>query len=267
MGTATQKDEIEGRDGDSAAWLWRRLQQTSAHNQLLQREVAELEAKNAELACFAQTVAHELKEPLTLLLGFATYLEFDFCSLEADEIQRHLASLSRCSRRLATIVDELLLLATLPSDRLELEPLPMAELVAGAQDRLAHLIADHNAQILAPDSWPLALGRAAWIEEVWVNYLSNAIRYGGKPPCVLLGASREAGGMIRFWIQDNGAGLSAADQARLFTPFERLDCVQLKGHGLGLAIVHHIVRRLGGQVGVASTPGQGSIFSFTLAEA
>ena len=70
--------------------------------------------------------------------------------------------------------------------------------------------------------------------------------------------------MIRFWVRDNGDGLTPEEQARLFTPFTRLDQVRAKGHGLGLSIVKRIVDKLGGQVRVESEVGQGSVFSFTL---
>jgi signal transduction histidine kinase len=120
------------------------------------------------------------------------------------------------------------------------------------------------------------MGYAPWVEEVWVNYLSNAIKYGGKPPQVELSAtlfstSCASGGemrenMVYFWVRDNGDGLTPDDQARLFTPFTRLDQIRARGHGLGLSIVRRIVEKLGGQVGVQSTgePGQGSTFFFTL---
>jgi len=121
----------------------------------------------------------------------------------------------------------------------------------------------------------MALGYMPWVEEIWVNYLSNAIKYGGRPPRLELGADPLpnpppqageglGGGMIRFWVRDHGAGLTPEDQARLFTPFTRLDQVRVKGHGLGLSIVRRIVEKLGGQVGVESQVGQGSTFSFTL---
>ena len=114
------------------------------------------------------------------------------------------------------------------------------------------------------DSWPRALGHAAWVEEVWANYLSNAIKYGGQPPRVMLGAEPQQDGMVRYWVRDNGPGLAPEDQARLFTPFTRLDQVRVKGHGLGLSIVRRIVEKLGGQVGVESQLGQGSTFFFIL---
>ena len=69
---------------------------------------------------------------------------------------------------------------------------------------------------------------------------------------------------MRFWVRDNGPGLTPKAQARLFTPFTRLDQARAKGHGLGLSIVRRIVEKLGGKVGVESQIGAGSLFSFTL---
>ena len=130
--------------------------------------------------------------------------------------------------------------------------------------RLAHMIEEHQTEIILPGTWPVALGYDPWVEEVWVNYLSNAIKYGGQPPHVELGATAQADGMVRFWVRDNGSGLTPEEQARLFTPFTRLDQVRAKGHGLGLSIVWRIVEKLGGQVGVESEIGRGSVFTFTL---
>ena len=70
--------------------------------------------------------------------------------------------------------------------------------------------------------------------------------------------------MVRFWVRDNGPGITPEDQARLFVPFTRLGQARVGGHGLGLSIVRRIVEKLGGQVGVESQVGQGSVFSFTL---
>ena len=70
--------------------------------------------------------------------------------------------------------------------------------------------------------------------------------------------------MVRFWVRDNGAGITPEDQVRLFIPFTRLSQASVGGHGLGLSIVRRIVEKLGGQVWVESQAGQGSVFSFTL---
>ena len=121
---------------------------------------------------------------------------------------------------------------------------------------------------LLPDTWPVALGHAPWVEEVWVNYLSNALNYGGRPPRVELGATTRPDNTVCFWIRDNGSGLTPEEQSRLFTPFTRFDPKsgrgRAKGHGLGLSIVRRIVGKLGGEVGVASEVDHGSVFSFTL---
>jgi signal transduction histidine kinase len=69
---------------------------------------------------------------------------------------------------------------------------------------------------------------------------------------------------VRFWVRDNGPGLTQAEQRQLFTPFTRLDQTRARGHGLGLSIVRRIVEKLGGQVEVESKVGQGSVFTFKL---
>ncbi|HHJ06674.1 MAG TPA: HAMP domain-containing histidine kinase, partial [Anaerolineae bacterium] len=135
-----------------------------------------------------------------------------------------------------------------------------------AQQRLTYLIQTYQAEIMLPQHWPKAMGYAPWIEEVWANYLSNGIKYGGRPPRLQLGATEEPDGMVKFWVQDNGLGLSQEEQLKLFTPFTRLEQVQTIGYGLGLSIVRRIVEKLGGQTGVESegVPGKGSFFYFTL---
>jgi signal transduction histidine kinase len=113
-------------------------------------------------------------------------------------------------------------------------------------------------------AWPMVLGYAPWLQEVWANYLSNGLKYGGWPPRLTLGAAPQSNGMIRFWVQDNGPGLTPEAQGLLFTEFTRLEELRAEGHGLGLSIVRRIVEKLGGEVGVESTLGQGSVFYFTL---
>jgi signal transduction histidine kinase len=142
----------------------------------------------------------------------------------------------------------------------------MERVVAEAQQRVAPLLRDASATITQPPVWPNVLGHAIWIEEIWVNYLTNAVKYGGKPPVIELGVRTQANGTVYFWVRDNGAGLSTEQQATLFTPFTRLDRTRATGHGLGLSIVQRIARKLNGEVGVESSgiPGQGSTFFFTL---
>lgn len=80
----------------------------------------------------------------------------------------------------------------------------MAGIVAKARQRQGDRIDEYRAEIVLPPAWPLALGHAPWLEQVWANYLSNAVRYGGRPPRIKLGAEVEEAGMVRFWVRDRG---------------------------------------------------------------
>jgi len=245
-----------------------------AHETLLESEsqfskiVEELQAQNEELNAFNHTVAHDLKNPLSILLGFAEVLVQDYGDGEDEVLDQGIRVILENGRRMESIINELLLLAEVRMlDEITIEPLNMIGIVVETRKRLSNQIGEHGARIVAPAVWPSALGHRPWVEEIWVNYLSNAIRYGGTPPRVELGAIEQPDGMIRFWVRDNGEGISPEDQKRLFVPFTKLNQVNTKGHGLGLSIVHRITRKLGGQVGVESDPGKGSVFWFTLPKA
>ena len=225
---------------------------------------AEREKLISELDSFAYTVSHNLKTPLQLILGYATLL--DEQARLPDSLQGYLDSILRNGRRMQKIIDELQILAGVRNAQIELRPLNMARIVGEAQDRLAYMIKEYQAKLEIPSGWPVALGHAGWVEEVWANYLSNGIKYGGCPPRLRLGATTIGGGMVRFWVRDNGPGISPEMKHCLFKPFCQPDQVKTEGYGLGLSIVRQIVEKLGGQVGVQSdyVPGEGCTFSFTL---
>lgn len=220
-----------------------------------------------ELDVFAYTVGHNLKNPLNLITGYSDLL-IEQARLP-DELHEYLNSIARNGRKMINIVEELQVLAGVRKAEVALKPLHMARIVARAQQRLTYMSERYKAQIIVAENWPTALGHAPWVEEVWVNYLSNAIKFGGQPPCLRLGATTRSDGTVRFWVHDNGPGIPLEDQKRLFTPFTQLNQARIEGHGLGLSIVQHIITRLGGQVGVKSDgiPGQGCVFSFTLNQA
>jgi PAS domain S-box-containing protein len=229
----------------------------------LQQYTAELEARNEELDTFAHTAAHDLKNPLSLIIGYAGILE-DHAGLSPEEVDGYIDSIAQSGRKMGNIIDELLLLSQVRKMEVETVPLDMASIVLEAQRRLMDLIEMHQAEITMPETWPTALGYGPWVEEVWANYIGNGVKYGGQPPRLELGATVQKDGWVRFWIRDDGPGLTPEEQARLFSPFTRLGQAHIKGHGLGLSIVRRIVEKLGGQVGVESEVGQGSVFSFTL---
>ncbi len=229
-----------------------------------QQHIAEQAALIADLDAYAHTVAHDLKNPLATIYGFATALESYADTLTEERRQEYLRKIVEGAEHMSAIIDALLLLASVRQQNdIPLAELNMSLVILNALARLPGQLA--GVELVKPDSWPAARGYAVWVEEIWANYISNAIKYGGRPPRVELGADRLDNGMARFWVQDNGPGLTPEEQARLFTPFTRLsEKKHIKGHGLGLSIVRRIATKLGGEAGVTSAPGQGSRFYFTL---
>jgi signal transduction histidine kinase len=231
----------------------------------LETRAAELAGMVEELNAFAHTVAHDLRNPLTVVSSYSILLNEDFETLTADERSQCLTQILNYGKKMDNIINELLVLAGVHGvDQVPHTPLDMTLIVHEALSRLLPLQDERQAAIIQPESWPPSTGHAPWIEEVWMNYISNAIKYGGDPPLIELGATAQADNTVRFWVRDNGQGLTADQQGQLFAEFTRLHGVHARGYGLGLSIVRRIVERLGGSVGVESAVGAGSTFYFTL---
>ncbi|NJN99020.1 MAG: response regulator, partial [Anaerolineales bacterium] len=175
----------------------------------LRRLQASLEQQIAELDAFAHTVAHDLKSPLGVLLGYTDILSQELAVDPHPLAQEYLKGVVRSALKMDSIVDELLLLARVRKvEQVAITSLDMAAIVTAAQERLAVMIVEYEAEIITPTEWPTALGYRPWVEEIWANYISNAIKYGGQPPCLELGADiiSSAGDdlpekrQIRFWV-------------------------------------------------------------------
>jgi len=208
-----------------------------------------------ELDAYARTVAHDLKNPLSGLRGYLELIEEDVEELEAaHETLEVVHRAQGITEKMVEIVHELLLMAHMRSGTdLELVELDTASIVGQVKLRLGAQL--EGVALEEPEHWPSVMGVAPWVEEVWANYVSNAIKYGGEPPVVTLGVD-ELEGVARFWVQDNGAGMTAEQAATVFDEFTRLEQHQgVTGHGVGLAVVQRVVERLGGRVGVESVPG------------
>lgn len=221
----------------------------------------------AELNAFAHTVAHDLKNPLALIVGFSDFLVATNHQLSDEEKALNLTKIQKAGNKAANIIDELLLLASVRQQDVVTTPLEMAAILFAAQDRLTYMIDEYQAQISMHTQWPTALGYAPWVEEIWVNYLSNGLKYGGRPPQLELGGEIMADGRCRYWVKDNGPGIEPEHLGRLFAEFMRIGEMRVEGHGLGLSIVQRISQKLGGEVGVTSQLGQGSEFYFILPSA
>ncbi len=245
--------------------LQRQLEQK---NQELQLQTVELEKYTLELETFSRTVAHDLKNPLNAIVGLSDLLiaEYEANALPSADTWENLQFIAQAGQKMLNIIDALLLLARASKQKtIEKSMLDMNHIIKQVvEHRLAYVLKEFQGQVCLPERWPNALGYAPWVEEAWANYLSNALKYGGVPPRLILGADPSLNGMIRFWVKDNGTGLSREAQNQLFIPFTRLHHGQIEGHGLGLSIVKKVIERLGGEVGVESDLGKGCLFYFTL---
>jgi len=228
-------------------------------------EMAEkLRDRNKELDAFSHTVAHDLKNPLGTVISYTDFVLGAWDMLGEEKIVDLVKNVKSVAQTGLNIIGEMLLLARLRKEDVETHKLDMDEIVAQVQQRLQLMIEEFKGEITVPESWPAAVGYGPWVEEVWVNYLSNGLKYGGEPPQLELGATPNGNGAVRFWIKDNGPGISEDQQSGLFAEFIRLDEVRIEGHGLGLSIVQRIIDKLDGRVGVESVVGQGSTFFFEL---
>jgi PAS domain S-box-containing protein len=233
----------------------------------LLQQAAELLARNEELDAFAYTVAHDLKNPIASMMGFASLMQNYYHKMDEEKILEYLGLIMESGYKLKDIINALLLLAGVSKEKQpDIIPLDMKIIVDDSKRRLSSFIEETQAEIDYPSDFPIAMGYAPWVEEIWVNYMSNALKYGGRPAKVTIGADDPKDGMIRFWVRDNGRGLTPEEQGRVFTPFTRLNQVKIEGHGLGLSIVQRIAHRLGGDVDVKSVVGEGCEFSFTMPE-
>jgi signal transduction histidine kinase len=230
----------------------------------LRQRAIDLQARNDELDAYAHTVAHDLKNPLAVVVAASDVIS-EIASLSRKEMREYLGQIKATAFEMNGIVDNLLLLSEVRKVEAPLEAVDMGEVVSRVQRRLRSLTAKYGGHVSAAESWPPALGYAPWVEEVWANYISNALKYGGESPRIRLGFDAAPHGMICFWTRDHGPGISPDAASRLFVPFRQLSSKAKGSHGLGLSIVLRIVEKLGGQVGVEQAEGGGSVFYFTLA--
>jgi PAS domain S-box-containing protein len=232
----------------------------------LKEEILEKEELIVDLDAFAHTVAHDLKNMLGAIVSSADLLKMSITEGNTEEIDELIELIELSSKKTMHITQELLLMASVRQQEIVTEPLDMCHIVDEAISRNQQMMKEKNVHFIKPDYCMSAKGYGPWIEEVWVNYISNAIKYGGNSPVIEFGSEEIGDNMIRYWIKDNGNGIPERQQSILFNKYTRIGDMKVEGHGLGLSIVKRIVEKLGGAVGVESTgkPGEGSLFYFTL---
>ena len=218
-----------------------------------------------DLQSFTYAVAHDLKQPLAVFSTSLGLLEHYIKMHDEERTMRRLAQMADIVVKMSETIDALILLAqSRETNDVTFSNIDTIQLVHAVCEQLADDISTHQATVHIPDAMPMAYGYLPWIEQIWINFLTNALKYGGTPPHIEIGAAMQDKNRAYFWVKDNGKGLSPEEQEKIFLPFARLGQDQKEGHGLGLAIVTTIIRKLGGEVRVESTPNEGSSFGFVL---
>ena len=235
-----------------------------ADEELTERSLA-LEATNRELEAFSYSVSHDLRAPLRHIDGYARMLIEDMADSLEPEPRRFLQSISSSSRRMGMLIDDLLSLSRLGRKAIDRQDVNMDALVAEAW----HEVCAQGSEPVALKTMPLprAHGDPALLKQVWVNLLSNAMKYSAPRQAearVEVRAEPTQDG-TRYSVQDNGVGFDMRYVDKLFGVFQRLHPQdQFEGTGVGLAIVQRIVARHGGRVQAEAELDRGACFSFEL---
>lgn len=231
-------------------------------NEELKLREKELEAANQELESFAYSVSHDLRSPLRAIDGFSAILQDSCGDRLDDEDRRLLAKIRDSTSRMAQLIEDLLRLSQIGRAPLAAQQIDMAALARAA---LNELQPGPTARCVI-EPLPAAWGDASLIRQVWVNLLSNALKYsrGRDQPVVEVSGHAESGANV-YRVKDNGAGFDMKHYDKLFGVFQRLhSAAEFPGTGIGLSIVQRVIARHGGRVWAEGKVGGGAVFFFSL---
>ena len=238
-------------------------------NAQLEQRIADrttqLEAANNELESFSYSVSHDLRAPVRAIAGFSKMLADGHAEHLDDEGKRKLGIVRSEAARMGALIDDLLAFSRLGRQSIQRGPVDMKELVLRNYEMLR--TQHHGAEPeLRLGHLPAATGDRSLLAQVWVNLISNALKFSSKKekPVIEVSAVSNAAEHTYF-VRDNGAGFDPRFGAKLFGVFQRLhDAQEFPGTGVGLALVQRIVTRHGGRVWAESELGAGATFYFTL---
>ena len=253
-----------------------RVQERTAQLELANSELglAIDEARNANQAksAFLSSMSHELRTPLNAILGFAQILASKDMPTTPEQKLEFSGHILKSGRHLLTLINEILDLAKVEAGAvsLSMEPVLLAEVLAECEGMIAPLAAARGVRVLFPEA-PAArlLADRTRLKQVLLNLLSNAVKYNRDGGAIVVDCAQPAPQRLRLSVQDTGMGLSPEQVAGLFQPFNRLgqEAGTQEGTGIGLVVTRRLVELMGGEIGVTSSPGVGSVFWIELAVA
>ncbi|MDO6433371.1 PAS domain S-box protein [Flavitalea sp. BT771] len=226
---------------------------------------AQLETATKEMEAFAYSVSHDLRAPLRGITGFASILEEEYSSKLDAEAHRITTVIINNAQKMGRLIDDLLAFSRTSRQDIIKTTIPTPSMVQAVTEELT---AGMDASSIEWELHPLpkVRGDLGAIRQVWVNLLSNALKYSaGRKPARIEVGSYQHEGQIAFFVKDNGVGFDNKYKGKLFRVFQRLHTAdQFEGTGIGLALVEKIVSKHGGAVWAEGEPGNGACFTFSL---
>jgi signal transduction histidine kinase len=249
------------------AELEHKNQSLSESLDVTQKQKIDLEKVNKELDRFVHTVSHDIKAPLTGIIGYGNYLDKQYQDTFDDRGARSVKGIIRQAERLNQLINDLLALTRISRVKNPYEKASMEKLVRSVLERLEFSIQKNQVKVHVAADLPTIVCDRIKLSEVFLNLLSNAIKFSVKDnnaPEVRIGY-KDQQDAYEFYVQDNGIGIAPEDQSKVFDMFKRLDsATHYEGTGAGLAIVKEVINDHGGRIWVESELGQGTAFHFTI---
>lgn len=232
---------------------------------LVSERTAELEEVVRDLEAFSYSVSHDLRSPLRIIAGYAKLIQSDHKEALNDEAKEFIEIILDNTKRMGQLIDDLLNFSRMGRKALFKSPVDMRAMIYIVLDDLRKAMG-HLPEDITLLELPPAYADHALIKQVWVNLISNAVKYSSKKsnPAIEIGSFADGGETV-YYIKDNGAGFDMRFAHNLFGVFKRLhDRSDFDGIGVGLALAHRIVKMHEGRIWAEAEPDQGATFYFTL---
>jgi signal transduction histidine kinase len=228
-----------------------------------------LKKSNEQMEAFCYSIAHDLRAPLRSMTGFSDILLTDYAPRLDLKGRDYIARINQSAERMDWLIRDLLNYGRLNTAGFEIQDVNVDETFHTILTHNDEEIKDKHAKVIKRGSLPRVRGHPVVLQAVLGNLLSNAMKFvaPGVEPIISV-SSEDRGTFARIWVEDNGIGIAPQNRAKIFGVFERLHSNdRFPGTGIGLAIVHKGVERMGGRVGVESELDKGSRFWIELRKA